>query len=49
MSSIEKEEPISYNYLMKRAIKFSIEVIIVLILVFYWEVIFKLIRLLYNF
>ena len=44
-----KDDLISYGYLLKRALKFSLEVIIILILIFHWEVIFNLIRAIYRF
>lgn len=43
------DELISYGYLLKRSLKFSIEIIIILILIFHWEVIFNLIRAIYRF
>ncbi|MFX1275777.1 MAG: hypothetical protein ACFFBP_20500 [Promethearchaeota archaeon] len=44
-----KDEPITYGYLMKRSLKFTIEVVIILILLFNWVYIFNLIRVLYRF
>ncbi len=39
----------SYGYLLKRSLKFSLEVIIILVLLFHWELIFNLIRTIYRF
>jgi len=44
-----EEKTISYPYLLKRALKVSIEVMIVLILLFFLPEIIRLIQLLYGF
>ncbi|NVM18791.1 MAG: hypothetical protein HWN80_13835 [Candidatus Lokiarchaeota archaeon] len=44
-----EEEGISYPYLMKRAVKISIEFVIIMILLFYSPEIINLIRVLYGF
>ena len=44
-----RDEFISYGYLLKRSLKFSLEVIIILVLLFHWELIFNLIRTIYRF
>ncbi|MBY8980693.1 MAG: hypothetical protein KGD72_09895 [Candidatus Lokiarchaeota archaeon] len=44
-----EEETISYPYLLKRALKVSIEVVIVVILLFFVPEIIRFIQLLYGF
>ena len=44
-----RDELIRYGYLLKRSLKFSLEVIIILVLLFHWELIFNLIRSIYRF
>ncbi|MBY9009789.1 MAG: hypothetical protein KGD74_07990 [Candidatus Lokiarchaeota archaeon] len=44
-----EEKTVSYPYLLKRALKVSIEVMIVLILLFFLPEIIRLIQLLYGF
>ena len=41
-------ELITYRYLTKRAIKFSIEIVIILVILFYWQDIINLIRTFYG-
>jgi len=43
------DDIIKYGYLFKRSLKFSLEVIIILVILFHWEYIFNLIRAIYRF
>jgi len=43
------DDIIKYSYLLKRSLKFSLEVIIILVILFHWEFIFNLIRAIYRF
>ncbi len=44
-----RNQEIPYNYLVKRAVKFSIETAIIFILIFYWEEIIFLFRIIFRF
>lgn len=46
---MDGEDVITYKYLMKRAFKYTIEITVIFILIFFWEEIFNLIRVLYRF
>lgn len=45
----KQDDTIEYGYLIKRSLKFTVEVILILILLFHWGFIFNLIRILYRF